>query len=74
MFHELAMPPAQHPTDFIQRLRQGGIFFRVQRMRFPQDEQQDFDRIQFADRQAHAWEFIRARRETRRSHGLDAFD
>jgi len=51
-FQELSLPSAQHPPDFIDRSRKRGIFLVVERLTFPEDEQQQFQSVEFPYRHA----------------------
>jgi len=45
----LLSPPAEHPTDLVQFLGKGDVFFRVERLYFPRDLKQEFQGIKPAD-------------------------
>ncbi len=71
---ELSLPAAKHPADPIELLGQGHVLFVVERVVFPQNEEQYFERVQFPDGVPDEREFFFFPQEGCRCDGLDRFD
>ena len=46
-FNQLAIPPAEHPTNLINLFRHGDVFLVIKRLCFPEHHQQYFNCINF---------------------------
>ena len=58
LFRQLSIPPAEHLADFIERERKCCVLLRINRFGFPEDHQQHFHRIEFANGKSHPWLFL----------------
>lgn len=58
LFYQLSRPAAEHLSDFVQWLRKASILFRINGFCFPQNHEENFCGIHFADGQANEWQLL----------------
>ena len=74
MFHDLAVPAAEHFANFVYLFRERNVFFVIQRFCFPKKHKKYFQGIDFSDSQSDIRQFFRSYQEAGGGNCLNYFD